>query len=1137
MKTQLKGFIYLLLTVLLLVAFSVAALAGEGEDIPSLVVTTLDDVVDSADGVISLREAIIYAASGTASKNWDSSGGSGSADGYQITFDDSLFAADGTAQITLTEEIKINTATLKLWIDAGQDSEDADREVTVSVAEPAFIYDEIDEVWEANAATVSTYRVFNLPYMTEANALTLKLSGLALYGGDISGNGSTGAGSGGVICSGDNNILTLKNCGVYGGKAYFGGGAYFGVNSALTVTNSIVSGNTANFQGGGIYANNNVPITLSGSTVSNNTATSTTINSVSGGGIYGNNNNNMLIEQGSVISGNIARSSSEGNNCSVSGGGIYGSGTITVRDSEISDNQAIGSNFAGSGNSIAQGGGIDCNGTISISGSTVSGNNASNARTANYGGGIYGTGAITIKDSVINNNKAGTGSFGGGIYAKDELTILNSTLSGNSAAYSGGAVVSLSNKDITIINSTIAGNTVTSSFGSYVGGISCYDTSDMAQTITVVNSIILGNYAGTTAKDIGVEQPADKIIHLAYSIYGTITSGLNAASQTVSSYSGSGYTIADVFGASWDSVDKQLVDADEAPLLTDEGLLHILASGPAANLGTLTGLSDGNYFYYNWDDNDLTADSWLSFTDSVNTYTFDDEDATFGLDGTTVSIHATAQNGFVRTLDLTAFPAGAFGVAYAGGSVPDKEITGYTALSDVELDTDEHLTTLASLKDSGKLPTSVTVTDGTTPTSATITNWTGTYTGGTTGTYTLEATWTMPTGYADAVSPISVTVDVVVNTAQTEDGSAATVPNAPNVTARVDDGSITVRWSAPDDGGSPILGYIVQLGSNAPVQLGATTTNYTFSGLSNGRSYIISVIAVNDEGNSDAGTVRATPTADEDEEEGTENRINTDAGNHGKIRVSDRNPDKGDNVTITIIPDDGYQLDELTITDRRGREIKYTDNGDNTYTFKHPGGKVDVKATFKKASPEPAKNPFTDINGHWAYNSIIYMYQNNYMNGISATLFAPELSTNRSMVVTILWRLAGEPAAMGNGGFNDVAVGQYYTQAVAWAVANNIVTGYNSATFGTDDNITREQLVAILYRFAQYMDYDVSASKYISNFPDAKDASNYAQNALAWAYAKGLIGGRTNGSLDPGGNATRAEIAAIIQRFVAAYEK
>jgi len=176
-------------------------------------------------------------------------------------------------------------------------------------------------------------------------------------------------------------------------------------------------------------------------------------------------------------------------------------------------------------------------------------------------------------------------------------------------------------------------------------------------------------------------------------------------------------------------------------------------------------------------------------------------------------------------------------------------------------------------------------------------------------------------------------------------------------------------------------------------------------------------------------------------------------------------------------------------------------------------------------------NPFADVSSvDWYYENVYYAYQNGLMNGTESDKFSPQTSTSRAMVVTILYRLEGEPEAA-QAGFTDVAAGIYYNDAVSWATSSGIVTGYGEL-FGPNDSITREQLAAMLYRYGKYKGYDTSAVGDMSQFTDMGDASGWAFDAIKWVIGAKIMNGKDKGILDPGGNATRAEVAAMIERWV-----
>ena len=259
-------------------------------------------------------------------------------------------------------------------------------------------------------------------------------------------------------------------------------------------------------------------------------------------------------------------------------------------------------------------------------------------------------------------------------------------------------------------------------------------------------------------------------------------------------------------------------------------------------------------------------------------------------------------------------------------------------------------------------------------------------------------------------------------------------------------------------------------------------------------------------------------------------RITVEATQGGAVTADPTAAKAGTTVTLTPSPDAGYQVGTVAVTDRFGEPVAVTEQADGTYTFTMPNGQVTVTVTF-----EQAPLPFHDVaEGDWFYDAVRYAYENSLMDGVGDNLFAPNSETTRAQLVTILHRLAGEPEPGEDSGFSDVAAGTWYTDAVAWAAENGIVNGVSETEFAPGEDITREQLATILYRYAESMGYDVSASVDLSGFPDAGDIQSYATQALSWAVAEGLLQGFEDDSLQPGGTATRAQIATILMRFLSA---
>ena len=247
----------------------------------------------------------------------------------------------------------------------------------------------------------------------------------------------------------------------------------------------------------------------------------------------------------------------------------------------------------------------------------------------------------------------------------------------------------------------------------------------------------------------------------------------------------------------------------------------------------------------------------------------------------------------------------------------------------------------------------------------------------------------------------------------------------------------------------------------------------------------------------------------------------------GVAKVDKSYASAGAKVTITVTPGRNATVQRITVTDEDGQRLKLTENRDGTYSFTMPSGTANVYVRFSGSGL-----PFADVpSGSWYYDDVAYVYDTGLMTGLTATAFGPNLSTTRGMIVTILWRMENEPAARHGCPFADVRRGSYYEQAIAWASENGIVTGFDASTFAPDRAITREQLAAILFRFAAYRGMDaVTLRENLSSFQDQAAISAYAVSALNWAVGEGLMQG-TGDKLEPTGSATRAQVAAILSRY------
>ena len=253
----------------------------------------------------------------------------------------------------------------------------------------------------------------------------------------------------------------------------------------------------------------------------------------------------------------------------------------------------------------------------------------------------------------------------------------------------------------------------------------------------------------------------------------------------------------------------------------------------------------------------------------------------------------------------------------------------------------------------------------------------------------------------------------------------------------------------------------------------------------------------------------------------------------GSVTLSPTRASAGTRVTITVRPNSGYELDELTVLDEDGDEVRLTQRTDTTYTFHMPDGKVTVEASFVREGGQTQipQTTFADVPASaWYYNAVEYVYENGLMSGVSGGRFAPDDTLTRAMLVQTLYAMEGRPAAA-SAGFADVASGDWYASAVNWAAANGVVSGVSETGFGPNNALTREQLALILYRFAQYKGYDVTGTSDLTAYADGSSVSGWAAEAMSWAVNAGLISGVGGNQIAPTGTATRAQVAQILMNF------
>ena len=379
-----------------------------------------------------------------------------------------------------------------------------------------------------------------------------------------------------------------------------------------------------------------------------------------------------------------------------------------------------------------------------------------------------------------------------------------------------------------------------------------------------------------------------------------------------------------------------------------------------------------------------------------------------------------------------------------------------------------------------------------------------------------------------------------------EDALNAAKPgdNVTEVNTEQSKAQYTVRLKY-NDGVTPDSAYTVS--ENTTITLPTPSrSHYSFEGWYNGNNLVESPYTV-------TGDVELTAKWHRTSSHRYDGYITIINPKNGDVSVSDSWADEDDKITLTITPDKGYEVDKIEIVDDEGDKIdaKKVDDEDNKYTFRMANCDVTVTVTFKEEgkttedtdkeedkddeTTETTKLNFTDVKEtDWFFKGVEYVVDKGVMSGVSENEFAPSGKLTRAMLVQMLYNMESRPACDAENAFMDVPVGQWYTDAVIWANDAKIVSGMGEGLFAPNMEITREQMVAMLYNYAKYRGYDVTASADLSAFADTASVSAWAQPAMQWAVAEGYISGMGDSQLAPQGTATRAEIASVIMRFMEA---
>ena len=377
------------------------------------------------------------------------------------------------------------------------------------------------------------------------------------------------------------------------------------------------------------------------------------------------------------------------------------------------------------------------------------------------------------------------------------------------------------------------------------------------------------------------------------------------------------------------------------------------------------------------------------------------------------------------------------------------------------------------------------------------------------------------------------------STVQIGDGESITIPSGGDTL--LPDGSLenyTVTVTFDSQGGSAVASQTVAVGTAVTRPANPARNGYSFQGwytadgdtqwdFANsvtGNMTLFARWTQNSSGGGGGSTSRPTypPAMDEPE--------------NGAVTTSPSRPEEGDAVTITPKPDEGFEVDEILVKDEDGKEIKVTQNPDGTYTFTQPDGKVTITVTFRCDGGELCPgHHLTDVSKDaWYHAAVDYAVAHGIMEGMSDTTFSPNTEVTRAQAVQILYNLEGKPGLSDENlgyPYEDVNAEEWYGNAVYWARITGVATGYGDGTFQPTDSITRQEFAQMLYNYAKYKGYDLTAEGDLSQFPDSNTVADWAEAAMSWANGNELINGHDDGTIDAAGIGTRAQAASILMRF------
>lgn len=995
---------------------------------------------------------------------------------------------------------------------------------------------------------------------------------LTMSGGKVNNNvagkesSSTGIGGGGIVATSSSLTVTggeISNNTVEASDSR-GGGIYLNNKNALTLSNAKISQNQAAY-GGGIYINTNSSMQMTSGEISENGQSK----SLDGGGIYLNGTN--LTISGGTISKNTANAGSNGSSNGF-GGGIYArAGTVTISSGNISENSArygggiiiqSGVNLYLSGGMIEKnkasngGGGIYLSSTGEMS---VSQNCVISSNEAASGGGIYlNSGSLTMEAGNIRNNISS--SYGGGIHVIGTLTLRGGEISENSAGTSGGGIFVGTNGTLKVDgNPIVTGNT------------KGRDSSATANNIYLPS----GKYITldgelTTGASIGVSTAATPSSETEIQITtaeNTTTYYSDAAQYFL--YDGDGVAVADsdnkyikiVYG-------KTITFNANTGSEDSETSVQQVVYNISTELDANTFVREG-YTFQNWSTQQNGGETTyadkasITATENLTLYaqwTLNDpssvevtaDTTSIVKDSGTATLTATAEHDLAGVTYEYQWYTGApnSGSAISGATSQTYTATGLTASttyyckvtavngSDKSVAVASNSATITVAGAEGN----VTITGSKTTATYGDEPFTFTYTAN--GTATVTSSDTSVATVSDSNGTVTVTIvgagttEISVGFAGDTNYSAASekftlTVNKAALTVTADSKTIYVGDALPTAYTYTVTGWKGNDAASASTLLSGVSVSCANANANKADNYPITVTGPESIDNYTITYVNGTLTVRTHSGGGgggsssSGYAVSVDSTKNGTVTVSPRNASKGTTVTITVKPNSGYELDDLTVTDKNGDAVKLTRKSDTQYTFTMPASRVTVEATFAEIVAELDVS-FIDVPANaYYYDAVAWAVENGVTNGTSDTTFSPDVTCTRAQTVTFLWRAAGSPAPRSSvNPFTDVQPGAYYYEAVLWAVENGITKGTSDTTFSPDDTVTRGQTVTFQHRAAS------SPAASGGTFADVAADAYYAP-AVQWAVANGITNGTSSTTFSPDDPCTRGQIVTFLYRDMA----